>query len=87
VSHRNAFHLVADAWLMTPDRLALLESTNTWCRNAEACNVDGVAVQYDPGAVRWDMTRALSCLFRWSRAWLPFEQLDRHIHGKAASSA
>jgi len=63
--------------------LALLESEERWCQEAEARDKDGSPVRYDDAtAVAWDITGALCHLFGWKRACALFRQLDRHIHGR-----
>ena len=63
--------------------LALLDHERRWCRDAEAHDANGDAVQYDDdAAVAWDVTGALCRLFGWRRACVLFGQLDRHISGK-----
>ena len=63
--------------------LALLDQQPRWCRDAEAHDSNGSAVQYDDeAAVAWGITGALCRLFGWQRACALFEQFDRHISGK-----
>ncbi|MCO6435505.1 MAG: hypothetical protein J5J06_00265 [Phycisphaerae bacterium] len=63
--------------------LTLFASPGAWCRNAEAVDVNGEHVAYDNAmAVAWDLSGAMCHLFGWQRAFVLFDQCDRHIHGK-----
>ena len=63
--------------------LAFLDHERRGCRNAEAHDANGDAVQYDDNVARaWHLTGALCRLFGWQRACVLFGQLDRHINGK-----
>jgi hypothetical protein len=63
--------------------LALFDREQRWCQDAEACDLEGNAVQFDDAAaVAWDITGALCRLFGWERARVLFGQLERHINGK-----
>lgn len=72
---------------MMPDEknklLALFDSDERWCQDAEARDASGAAVQYDdPAAVAWDMTGALCYLFGWRRTGVLLGQIERHIRGR-----
>ena len=63
--------------------LALFDSEQRWCQDAEASDSHGDPVKFhDPEAVAWDLTGALCRLFGWQRARVLFKQLDRHLCGK-----
>jgi len=63
--------------------LALFDSEQRWCQDAEASDSHGEPVKFhDPEAVAWDLTGALCRLFGSQRARVLFEQLDRHLFGK-----
>ncbi len=71
---------------MMPDEknrlLALFESEERWCQQAEARDERGAAVQYDdPAATAWDVTGALCHLFGWRRTEVLLGQVERHISG------
>jgi len=63
--------------------LALLDSEERWCQDAEARDEDGNPVRHsDVAAVAWDISGALCRLFGWRRARELFVQLDRHVNGR-----
>jgi len=66
--------------------LALLAHEGKWCRHAEALDAGGNGVVYDDDeAVAWDLTGAVCRLFGLQRAFVLFQQMDRHILGKRES--
>ena len=72
---------------MMPDEkerlLALFQSEEHWCKDAEARDGLGRPVKFhDPLATAWDITGALCSLFGWARACALFGQVERHVRGR-----